>query len=117
MLGAPVWGPHAPRARSSPGDTGRSSMTRLPAALRRLVLESQRQGDGERRAAPHFGLDLDGAPVTLHDAEAHRQPEPGAADLRLRREERIEDPVTVLGGDAGAGVREGDPDPAVRRLG
>src|SRR5712691_11240859 len=49
------------------------------------------KGDRERRASAHRARDVDGTPVTLDDTEADRQPEPGAARRRLRREEGIED--------------------------
>ena len=44
--------------------------------------------------------------MALDDAQAHREPEARAAHVGLGREERVEDPVEVLGGDAGAGVAE-----------
>src|SRR5690606_36553723 len=59
-----------------------------------------RQTDAEHRAAVRCVLRRDAAAVQLDDAPRDRQPEPGP--VRARGEERVEDPVAVLGGQPGA---------------
>src|SRR5690606_6914595 len=61
-----------------------------------------RQMDAEHRAAVRRVVRRDAAAVQLDDAPRDRQPEPGP--VRARGEERVEDAVAVLGGQAGAVV-------------
>ena len=69
-----------------------------------------RQEDVERGALTGLGVDIDEAAGLLDDAVDRRQAEAGALADFLGREERLEDLVDDVGGNAGAGV--GDVDPA-----
>src|SRR6266571_3528176 len=73
---------------------------------RRRLRTLGRNLDPEGRSGARRALHLDLAAVVLDDPLGDRQPQ---ADPRLaRREERLEDPFEVGGGDAGAGVAEDD---------
>ncbi len=62
------------------------------------------QVDAKLRTALRPRADVDEAAVPFHDAEHRREAEPGPLIEALGREERVEDPAQVLGGDTGAGV-------------
>src|SRR5262245_53753401 len=70
----------------------RSPLQRFRPLIRRNVL--QWQPDGECRAAARPIGDCNCAGMRANDAQAERQPDPGAFADRLRREERLEDPLT-----------------------
>ena len=74
-----------------------------------------RQEDVERGALIGFGIDIDEAAGLLDDAVHRRQAEPGALADFLGREERLENLVDDVGGDAGAGVGYVDPHVIRRR--
>src|SRR2546429_41117 len=85
--------------------------------LDRLDVLSDRKLDGEARARGRGVLDRHAPLVSLDDADAEAEPEPGAFADRLGGEEGVEDPTEVLGRDAGAVVLDHDRDAvlAVRR--
>jgi hypothetical protein len=76
-----------------------------------------RQQHAERRAQAGLGVDVDGAAGPGHDAVHGGQAEPGAAPLRLGREERLEQPVQGGPVHAHAGVGHPEPDVAAGRQG
>src|SRR5437870_8980976 len=83
-----------------------SSTTRMVA----IVVSAARQLEHEATPPPRFALDVDAATVRLHDVPDDREAEPGRPDLPAVRGlgEALEDPLALLGRDAGAGVRDRD---------
>src|SRR5262245_28173399 len=77
---------------------------------------SEREPDAEFGAGAQLGAHLDPARVLFDDPERDREPEPGADADRLGGEERIEDPLDVLGRDAVAVVAEAQQDAAALQL-
>src|SRR6185369_2869555 len=80
---------------------------------RGLENSSRNEAELEARAARGAVSSADRAAETLERFFGRRQPDPGAV-RRLRREERFEDAVQMLAGDAGPLVFEGDADGAAR---
>src|SRR6185437_13275338 len=79
--------------------------------LERRAAMSPAPGEGKREpdggaGGPLAILDGDGAAVIAHDAEADGEAEPYAG--RLRREERLEDLLAQIRGDARPGVLDRD---------
>src|SRR5690242_12598641 len=69
---------------------------------------SDRERDGEGRAAPEAAAHLDRPAMALDDPERHPQAQAGALALALGRKERLEQVRHVLLGDARAGVADLD---------
>src|SRR5437899_6855639 len=71
---------------------------RLELGIRRFDRRTRlcRKLDRERRALAELALNFDRAAVALHDTETHGEPQAGAADFRLGREERLEDAMHVV---------------------
>src|SRR6185503_14042904 len=59
------------------------------------------------------GSQSKGAAVRFRDAEAEREPDSGAAALRFRRKEGIENPPRNLGRHSGAIIADGNSDQTV----
>src|SRR5579864_7523829 len=74
-----------------------------PSSRPALRLARQRQRDLEARAAARLVRGDDPAAMLVDDLVADREPKADAA-AGLRREERLEDVVEVIGGDPGARV-------------
>ena len=71
----------------------------------------RRQGEDERAAVSELAVDPDAAAVQLDEPLREREAEAGSLALRqpgLGLLELLEDPLEVLGGDAGPGVRDRD---------
>src|SRR5690606_32399545 len=99
--------PAGPGPGPPPWEAGAESPAlALAFALALALLRSPRQMDAEHRAAVRRVIRRDAAAVQLDDAPRDRQPEPGP--VRARGEERVEDAVAVLGGQAGAVVADRD---------
>src|SRR6185437_6365786 len=79
----------------------RRAVNRLRLGMDFLLLAMPRQEDRERGALALLGIDIDEATGLLDDAVYRRQPKPGALADFLGREERLEDLVPDVGGDAG----------------
>ena len=69
-----------------------------------------RQVDLDGRAVAFLAVDLDVPARLLDEAEHHAEPEAGALADLLGGEEGIEHPFEQRGGNAGAGVADGDHD-------
>ena len=104
-------------ARTASSSSHSSSVSVAAEARPRAVLDGlvgalvrrRRQQDGERRAQPGVGDDLD-APAGLRDDPVHgREPQPRAEADVLGRVERLEDPLQHVGLDSRAGVADGQP--------
>src|SRR5207302_1945808 len=67
----------------------------------------------EAAAAPRGALDRHHAAVGVDEHLGHRQPQPDP--LGLRRKQRLEDLLHVLGGDADSRIRHRDPDAVAAR--
>src|SRR5262245_26193472 len=109
---SPTWWPRLRRSNASVERAELSSST-----TRMLAMRSGRrhgQGDGESRALPGLGLDVDVTPVGGHDA-----PDDGQAQARpagLLRKERLEDAPPFFWRNAATRVGHRDDDVAVLSL-
>ena len=74
-----------------------------------------RQEDPERGTLVGFGVDIDETAGLLDDAVDRGEAEAGALADFLGGEERLEDLVDDVGGNAGAGVADVDPHIVRRR--
>src|SRR5439155_13828866 len=81
---------------------------------RRRGRRHDRQLHAEDRAVPRLAHERELAPMPFDDPVAEREAEPGPLPDRLRREERLEDPVADLGRDTRARVLDVEPDAAPR---
>src|SRR5436189_4836023 len=70
---------------------------------------SHRKQYRKPRSATHFAFDFDTSAVLPHDRVGHRETEPGPLPDRLGREKRLEDPIQMVGLDAGAGIGKANP--------
>src|SRR5581483_4943459 len=75
------------------------------------------QDDPKDRTATDGALELDRAVQRSHDPETDRETETGADAGRLGREERIEDPRAMFGGNSGSVVRNLDDDVSIAHAG
>src|SRR5262249_29496279 len=81
-----------------------------------LLLTAHRDRERKRRALPLRALYRDPSTMQLDELAGERQPESGAFHLLVRRPhlaELLEDGLLIRGGDADAGVRDGDLNQAV----
>src|SRR5215510_7729040 len=75
-----------------------------------------RDRERERRARAQLALDPDSSAVQLDELPAQGEPEPGALYLLVSRPhltELLEHRLLILGGDADAGIADGDFDQSV----
>src|SRR5438093_828359 len=94
-----------------------SSTTRMVAIS--VGASAARKLEREAAPAPHVALEVDAATVRLHDVAHDGEPEAGRARLGAvgPLDEALEDPLALLGRDAGAGVAHRYQDGAVLRRG
>ena len=78
-------------ARFSSSSATRMRMRLPPVGIGVRSCGARRQEDAKHAALADHAVHLDAAAVLGDDGVADRQPEPGAAARRLRREERLED--------------------------
>ena len=106
-------------AVASPPAAGRASRSRRQAPTGEAsapAIEAARTGRSNVNAAPRpqgDGAEPQVAAVRSHDRLRHGQAEPAAVVWRFGAEERLEQPVDVLGCDAAPVVHDGDSDPLV----